>query len=389
MKKIVVLGSSGSIGIQALDVISKLKKDMAVVGLSVHSNIPLLKSQIKQFKPKAVSVNSPDEAKNLKEWLASNKLKTTVFYGKEGLEQLVSMKEADTVLAAIVGAACLAPLIKAIESGKTIALANKEVLIMAGYLITSLAKKHSVSILPVDSEHSAIFQCCIGENKSKIKKIILTASGGPFHKPNIDFSKITLKDALAHPTWKMGKKITIDSATLMNKGLEAIEACVLFDVDIDKIEIVIHPQSIIHSMVEYVDGSIIAQMSKPDMRIPIQYALTYPDRIVSNLSGFDLAKFAKLEFYKPQFNKFPCLKLALKAARSGGTFPAVMNAANETAVKAFLDEKISFVSIAKIISKTMSAHKNTAGKDVETIINADDWARKYADNLIRINGRTK
>ncbi|MDR1952135.1 MAG: 1-deoxy-D-xylulose-5-phosphate reductoisomerase [Elusimicrobiota bacterium] len=385
MKKIVILGSSGSIGIQTLDIVSKLK-DITVVGLSVNSNIALLKRQIKQFNPKAVCAAALEDEKNLRKWLKENKLKTQVFTGIDGLEKLVSMKEADMIVSAVVGAAGLKPVIKAIEAGKNIALANKEALVMAGKQIMSLAKKKAVNILPVDSEHSAIFQCCLCGKKSDIKRILLTASGGPFYKYKKDLSKITPEQALAHPTWKMGKKITIDSATLMNKGLEVIEAAVLFDIDINKIEIVIHPQSVIHSLVEYVDGSVIAQMSNPDMRLPIQFALTYPQRSVSSIKPIDLAKISKFEFYKPRLDKFPCLKLALSAAKKGGTFPTVMSAANEKAVEAFLNKKIKFTSIADIISKTMSAHKVINNESIENVLEADVWARGYADSLIQ-NGR--
>ncbi|MDR2860834.1 MAG: 1-deoxy-D-xylulose-5-phosphate reductoisomerase [Elusimicrobiota bacterium] len=382
MKRIIVLGSSGSIGVQTLDIADKMKKTVSVEGLSVNSNIELLKKQIKQFNPKAVCVQCLTAADALKKWIKSNKLKIKVFEGNAGLEKLVSMKGADTIVSAVVGAAGLKPVIKAIESGKNIALANKEALVMAGSAIMALAKKKGVSILPVDSEHSAIFQCCTGEKMTKIKRILLTASGGPFYRYDKDFSKITVEQALAHPTWKMGKKITIDSATLMNKGLEAIEASVLFGIAIDKIEIVIHPQSIVHSMVEYIDGSVIAQLSNPDMRLPIQYALTYPERTNSNIESLDLTKAGKLEFYKPKFNKFPCLKIALDAAKKGRAVPAVMSAANEKAVEAFLSKKILFTDIAKIISKTISAFNANTKCSIDDIVLADTWARSYAESLI-------
>ena len=375
MKKIVILGSAGSIGVQTLDVVSKMRKSISVEGLSVHSNIETLKKQIKEFKPKAVCIDSAQMMSELKG------IKAKVFCGQEGLDKLVSMKNVDTVVCAIIGSAGLRPLLKAILAGKNIALANKESLIMAGAEIMSLAAKKNVSILPVDSEHSAIFQCINGERKQKIRRIFLTASGGPFYKYEGDFSKITAKQALDHPTWKMGKKITIDSATLMNKGLEAIEASVLFNIPIENIEILIHPQSIIHSMAEFADGSVLAQMSNPDMRLPIQYALTYPDRLPSSIVPLDLTKIARLEFYKPDFKKFPCLNLAFLAAKTGKTMPAVMNAANEIAVGAFLSKEILFTDIAKIVSKTMSAHKPLTG-GLDNIFDADAWARKFAGNLI-------
>ena len=382
MKKIVILGSSGSIGTQTLDIVSEMKGSISVEGLSVNTNINALKAQIRKFKPKAVSVNDPSDAENLKQWCASEKIKVEVYSGHSGLKRLVEMPQADTVISAVVGAAGLKPVMRAIEYGKNIAIANKEALVMAGKEIMKLAARKKVSVLPVDSEHSAIFQCCAGEKKSQIKKIILTASGGPFYRYEGDFSKITVEQALNHPTWKMGKKITVDCATLMNKGLEAIEASVLFDIPIDKIEIVIHPQSIVHSMVEYVDGSVIAQLSNPDMRLPIQYALTYPERKTSNIKPLNLAKAGKLEFYEPDFKRFPCLKLAFRAAEKGGTMPAAMNAANETAVSAFLNKDIKFTDIAVIVGKTMKAHKAARSGKIDAFVEADAWARQYAKKLI-------
>lgn len=382
MKKIIILGSSGSIGTQTLDIVSKMKDTVKVEGLSVNTNIKLLKEQIKKFKPKAVCVNDPVDAENLKKWCIKNKLKVEVLNGHSGLKKLVVMPGVNMVIAAIVGAAGLKPIIKAIEAGKSIAIANKEALVMAGSEIMKLAEKKKVPVLPIDSEHSAIFQCCAGEKKSQIKKIWLTASGGPFYNYKEDFSKITVEQALDHPTWKMGKKITVDSATLMNKGLEAIEASVLFGIPVSKIEIVIHPQSIVHSMVEYIDGSVIAQLSNPDMRLPIQYALTYPERLNCDIQPLNLAKAGKLEFCEPDFEKFPCLKLAYSAAETGYTMPAVMNASNETAVDAFLNKKIKFTDIADIVSKTMKAHKVNKKSGIDESVEADAWARIYAKKLI-------
>ena len=382
MKKIIILGSSGSIGTQTLDIVSKMKDTVKVEGLSVNTNIKLLKEQIKKFKPKAVCVNDPVDAEDLKKWCIKNKLKVEVLNGHSGLKKLVVMPGVNMVIAAIVGAAGLKPIIKAIEAGKSIAIANKEALVMAGSEIMKLAEKKKVPVLPIDSEHSAIFQCCAGEKKSQIKKIWLTASGGPFYNYKEDFSKITVEQALDHPTWKMGKKITIDSATLMNKGLEAIEASVLFGIPVSKIEIVIHPQSIVHSMVEYIDGSVIAQLSNPDMRLPIQYALTYPERLNCGIQPLNLAKAGKLEFFEPDFEKFPCLKLAYSAAETGYTMPAVMNASNETAVDAFLNKKIKFTDIADIVSKTMKAHKVNKKSGIDESVEADAWARIYAKKLI-------
>ncbi|MDR3048419.1 MAG: 1-deoxy-D-xylulose-5-phosphate reductoisomerase [Elusimicrobiota bacterium] len=381
MKNIAVLGSSGSIGIQSLDIISKIK-NLSIAALSVNKDIALLKKQIKIFKPKAVCVCSAADKEELKKWLSSQKLRIVVYDGAEGLKKIVTLSEIDMVLFAIVGSAALIPIISAINAGKDIALANKEALVTAGKEIMSLAAKKKVKVLPVDSEHSAIFQCLNGENKKQVKRLILTASGGALYKYKKDFSKITVEQALAHPTWKMGKKITIDSATLMNKGLEAIEASVLFNVAIDKIKIVIHPQSIAHSMVEYIDGSVIAQMSNPDMRLPIQYALTYPDRVEANIKPLNLCGISKLEFYEPDFKKFPCLSLAFEAAKIGQTMPAVLNAANETAVNAFLNKKIKFSDIAKIVEKTMRKHKIIKNCDIDDLIAADIWARNYAREIL-------
>jgi 1-deoxy-D-xylulose-5-phosphate reductoisomerase len=383
MKRIAILGSSGSIGEQTIDVASKMREEVHIEALAVRSNIKALKAQIKKFKPSAVSVENDTDAKELKKWCISNKIKINVYSGQSGLEKLATMPKVNMVLAAVVGSVGLKSIIAAIKAKKDIALANKESLVTAGDYLMKLAKKNGVSMLPVDSEHSAIFQCCCGEKKNNTRKIILTASGGPFYKYNDDFSKISVEQALAHPTWKMGEKITIDSATLMNKGLEAIEASILFGVPIDKVEIVIHPQSIVHSMVEYIDGSVIAQLSNPDMRLPIQYALIYPKRLKSNIKFLNLAEIGKLEFYKPDFNKFPCLQLAYLAAKKGGDLPAVMNASNEIAVKSFLHKEIKFTDVAKIVEKTMKAHK-VSKKNIlpEDFFKSDSWAREYANNLI-------
>ncbi|BAG13892.1 1-deoxy-D-xylulose 5-phosphate reductoisomerase [Endomicrobiia bacterium] len=382
MKRITILGSSGSIGKQTLNIISKMKENVCIEGLAVGSNIKILKSQIKKFKPASVSVNSPAEAQNLKKWCISNNIKTDVYKGNTGLEKLTTMPKTDMILAAIIGAVGLKSIIAAIKAKKDIAIANKEAIVMAGSYIMKLAAENGVSVLPVDSEHSAIFQCCTDEKKSQIKRIILTASGGPFYKYDKDFSKITVEQALDHPTWKMGRKITVDSATLMNKGLEAIEASVLFGVSIDKVEIIIHPQSVVHSMVEYVDGSVIAQLSNPDMKLPIQYALTYPERLPSNIKPLNLIEINKLEFYNPDFNKFPCLSLAYYAAQKGYTVPAVMNAANEMAVASFLNKEIKFTDIAKIVGRTIKTHKISKSTSLDTFIEADYWARHYAEKLI-------
>jgi 1-deoxy-D-xylulose-5-phosphate reductoisomerase len=382
MKKIVILGSSGSIGTQTLSIIAGLKNSVCVEGLAVRSNLKILKLQIKKFRPKAVSIDSFVDANNLKRWCALNNLKTSVYNGSAGHKKLATMLDADMIFISTVGVASFEPIISAIKAKKNIAIANKEVLVMAGNYIMNLAIKKGISVLPVDSEHSAIFQCCTDEKKSNIKKIILTASGGPFYKYDKDFSKITVEQTLDHPIWKMGNKITVDSATLMNKGLEAIEASVLFGIPVDRIKILIHPQSIVHSMVEYVDGSVIAQLSNPDMRLPIQYALTYPERSQSSIKSLNLANIGKLEFYNPDFDKFPCLKLSYFAAKKGFTMPAVMNAANETAVSAFLNKKIKFTDIVKIVDSAMRAHTVSKNLSPSAFIEADYWARQYSNRLI-------
>jgi 1-deoxy-D-xylulose-5-phosphate reductoisomerase len=381
-KNIIILGSSGSIGNQTLDVISKIDKNIYVSGLAVNSNIDVLKTQIKKFKPVAVSVYNFSAYKKLKKWCNSNKIKTYVYNGDEGIKKLISIKNVDTVVAAMSGSVGLKYIIMSINCRKNIAIANKEPFVMAGNYIMKLAKTKNVSIIPIDSEHSAIFQCLNVDKKSKIHRIILTASGGPFYKYANNFSNITVDEALKHPTWKMGKKITIDSATLMNKGFEIIEASILFGIDINKIDVLIHPQSIIHSMIEYIDGSVIAYISKNDMHIPIQYAITYPKRINSCVDFLDFSKLKKIEFYKPEMYKFPCLKIAYDVAKIGYTLPSVMNAANEVAVYAFLKKEIKFTDISNIIYKTVKAHKIFNNVSLNNIIKSDIWARKYAKNLI-------
>ncbi len=383
MKNISILGSSGSIGTQALELITKTKNEFKVSGLSVNSNIDILKKQIIKFKPSIVSVFSKDEAEKLQKWCDSKKYKVKVYFGKEGLNKVATIKNVDMVLSSVVGAIGLEPLLAAIESGKNVAIANKEALVMAGNLIMKKAKEKGVSILPVDSEHSAIFQCIGKEKKKSIKRILLTASGGPFYKSNKNFADITVKDALAHPTWKMGKKITIDSATLMNKGLEAIEASVLFDIPIDKIDILIHPQSVVHSMVEFNDGCVMAQLSNPDMTLPIQYALSYPERTNCYIKRLDLTEVTKLEFFKPDFKKFKCLQIAYKCAKAGGTMTAVMSAANEIAVKYFLDGKIKFNKIPDIVESVIKKHKVIKSKNISKYIEADLWAREKTHEVIK------
>ncbi len=381
MKNIAVLGSTGSIGRQVMDVARNLSSFVKISSISAYSNIELIKAQIKEFSPGLVSVWHEKDALELKSWCRRNNRKTKVLSGADGLKAAAVYGPVNLVIAAVVGSAGLEPLISAINAGKDIALANKEALVAAGDIVMKKARQKGVKILPVDSEHSAIFQC-IGGSKN-VSRLILTASGGPFYRSNKAHSKITVEDALAHPTWVMGKKITVDSATLMNKGLEAIEAHHLFGIALDKIDIVIHPQSIVHSLVEFTDGSVLAQMSNPDMRLPIQYAITYPERMKSEVKKLDLPGAEKLEFFKPDFKKFPCLGIALGAAKAGGTMPAVMNAANESAVKAFLEKKIGFDQIPVVIKKVMSAHKVKHGASLAEIIKADSQARVKAEEIIQ------
>ena len=377
-KKIAILGSTGSIGISTLKVVQKLKPSFQVVGLTAHRNVRELARQIKTFKPKMAALMDESLFPELKSLTQGTS--TKLLAGKEGVVAVAGESGADLVLSAIVGAAGLKPTLTAIEKGKDIALANKETMVMAGEVVTKAAKKSGSRILPVDSEHCAVFQCLAGNPPAhEIHKILLTASGGPFRSLDRKrFSKITLKQALNHPTWRMGPKITIDSATLMNKGLEVIEAHYLFNVPFSKIDIVIHPESIIHSMVEYIDGSVLAQLGTTDMQIPIQYALTYPARAYSPVGRLDLAKLGKLHFEKPDRKKFPCVDLAYEAGKKGGTYPAVLNAANEVAVQRFLSGKISFTDIPKIIGKTLAKYRPLTNGTLDGILNADQWARREA-----------
>ena len=378
MKKIVILGSSGSIGTQALSVIRKLENKAVVYGLSCNTNIELLKKQILEFKPLVASIWQENSAIILQKWCDEKNIRTKIYFGQEGLVKLATLKTANTVLCAIVGAAGLVPLIEAIKCGKTIALANKEALVIAGDIVYAEAKKSGAKIIPVDSEHSAIFQC-LNSDVNSANRIILTASGGPFYK-NKNHNNISVKQALAHPTWKMGEKITIDSATLMNKGLEVIEAHFLFNMPYDKIEIVIHPQSVVHSLVEFVDGSTLAQMSEPDMRIAIQYAITFPQRYKSCAKPLNLKSSRVFEFVPPNFKLFPCFLLAINAGRIGGLMPAVLNASNEAAVELFLKNKIKFTDIAKIVAKALKGFKNKKNPTLNDIIFTDAVVRNTVLN---------
>ena len=376
MRTISILGSTGSIGTQTLEVVEVLG-DIQVGAISGNHNIKLLEEQARKFRPRLVSVMDEDNAKELKSRLADTDCK--VVAGMDGLVEAATLVEADTVVTSIVGNVGLRPTFEAISAGKNIALANKETLVSAGQLVMDLAKKKGISIYPVDSEHSAIFQSLQGNKDNKIRRILLTASGGPFRGKTLDELKsVTAADALCHPNWSMGKKITIDSATLMNKGLEVMEAKWLFGVDTDQIEVLVHPQSIIHSAVEYEDGAIMAQLGEPDMRVPIQYALTYPKRVANPFPKIDFAKRAQLTFDHPDMDKFRCLALAYKALKIGGTMPTVLNGANEIAVAKFLSGKIGFLDIPALIEKTMEAYTVKENYTLEDLLEADAWARAYA-----------
>lgn len=380
MKKISILGSTGSIGTQSLDIVQRHPHLFKVVALAAGNNTDLIAQQIRTFQPQLVSVAQEDSARVLRQQFP----KLSILVGDEGNCEVARYEDADFVISSIVGAAGLRPTMAAIEAGKTVALANKESMVIAGELMTNLARSKNVSILPIDSEHSAVFQCLQGNKIDHVKRIILTASGGPFlHRETETFSQITLEEALKHPNWKMGSKITIDSATLMNKGLEVIEAAWLFGIPPEKIDVVVHPQSIIHSMVEYKDGSVMAQLGVPDMRCAISYAMAYPDRVESGVKSLDLTESGTLTFFKPDTEKFPCLKLAYAALKTGKTMPVVLNAANEIAVEAFLNRQIMFTDISAVIEESMQKHEPIQQKNLEDILNADAWARTVAAHIVR------
>jgi 1-deoxy-D-xylulose-5-phosphate reductoisomerase len=383
MKKIAILGSTGSIGLNALEVIARSPEHYSAIALTAGRNVELLTTQIEKFRPVGVAVLEEDLAEILRARLDKT-YPTEVLSGTEGFVHLATLQEVDTVVSAMTGAAGLVPTYAAIEAGKDIALANKETLVMAGPLIMDAAKRQKITILPIDSEHSAILQSLQGHPREDVRRIILTASGGPFRNfPFGDMEKVTPGQALNHPTWNMGKKISIDSATLMNKGLEAIEAKWFFDLRMDQISIVIHPQSIIHSMVEYRDGSIIAQMGIPHMITPISYALSYPRHIENHLVPLHLDEIGTLTFQKPDLKKFPCLDLALEAGEIGQSMPAVMNGANEIAVDAFLNGKIGFLQIPMLIRRTMEAHRTSPIDSIEKVMETDSWARDTAREQLR------
>ena len=381
MQHIAILGSTGSIGTQALDVIAANKDKFCVTALAAYHNDKLLEEQIEFFKPEIAVLVDREAADRLSKRYSGT---TLILTGEEGLLTIANHPVVDTVLTSLVGFAGLKPTLAAIEAGKNIALANKETLVAAGELVTTLAKEKGVKILPVDSEHSAIFQCLQGEKTDQISRIILTASGGPFR----GFTKealqiVTVDDCLRHPNWAMGKKITIDSATLANKGLEVIEARFLFDVDYSQIDVVVHPQSIIHSMVEFHDGSVMAQLGKADMRVPIQYALTYPERVVANYPKLDFKTLSALTFSPPDTETFPALELAFKVGRMGGTMPCVFNAANEEAVFSFLRGEIRFLDIIAVVQKVIENHKNHIAPNLDDIYQADLWARTQAKDCLK------
>ena len=380
MKNIVILGSTGSIGKNALDVARRFPGRFKVSALSANSNIELLLRQIREFRPYCVCVRDKEAACRIAGKLGRG---IKLFAGKQGLPEMVRGVKADRVLLAISGAEALSPLLAAIDSRKDVALANKEALVMAGSIIMSRAREKKVRILPIDSEQSAIWQCLSGEDPAKLKRIYLTASGGPFLKlERSRFKNITRAQVLRHPRWKMGKKITVDSATLVNKGLELIEAMFLFEVGVDKIKILMHPEAIIHSMVEFVDGVTMAQLSATDMRIPIQYALTYPERAPGAPVSFDFYKLGAMHFEKPDFSRFPSLGLAYRAAGELGTLPAVFNAANEVGVEGFLGGRVNFVSIVKVTEAVMKRHRNVSRPSLGAILEADAWAREEASSFV-------
>lgn len=384
MKRIAILGSTGSIGVQSLDVIARFPDRFTVCGLTANRRTEALQRQIDRFHPKIAAVMEERHAETLRR----HRRNPDILTGVEGLTAVATHPEADIVISALPGSAGLIPTLRAIEAGKTIALANKEILVMAGEILMKTAQTRGVDILPIDSEHCAIHQCLAGWDAGRVRRLILTASGGPFLQRDQEaFAAISPEEALAHPTWNMGQKVTIDSATLMNKGFEVIEAHWLFGLPVSQIDVVIHPQSIIHSMVEFVDGSIMAQLGVPDMRLPIQYALTYPDRIEAEWPRLDLTRPWELTLLPPDQEKFPCLKLAYRAGHTGQTLPTVLSTADEIAVDAFLNARIRFAEIPDLIADTMHAHHpeqaaDSPGLSLESIVHADAWTRRYCAALL-------
>lgn len=383
MKYVSILGSTGSIGTQTLDVVREHADELKVCAITGNNNIELLREQIIEFSPMLCCVMNEEKASALKNILPSN-VKTEIMSGMEGLIAAAEYEKNEIIVTAVSGMIGLKPTVAAIKKGKTIALANKETLVTGGDYIMNLSKQYHAPILPVDSEHSAIFQSLMANDKKSINKIVLTASGGPFRGKNTDFLKnVKVEDALKHPNWSMGKKITIDSATLMNKGLEVIEAKFLFDVEPEQIEVVVHPQSIIHSGVEFCDHSTIAQLGLPDMRVPIQFALFYPKRSNNSYKSLSLSEIGNLTFEKPDMEVFKCLRLAFDSLREGGTMPAVLNASNEVCVSLFLDKKISFLEIGDLNEKIMNMHKKEKIESIETILSAEEWTKRTIDSLLK------
>ena len=379
-KRVVILGATGSIGESALRVARDIPERMEIVGLAANSNAEKLAVVANQTRAQFLCLVDEPKIDVLRRALEYT---PRIFSGEVGLREIACLTDADMVLVAIVGTGGLRPALAAIEAGKDLAVASKEILVMAGEIVMQEAHENGVHVLPVDSEHNAIFQCLEGKQRTDIRRIILTASGGPFREtPRKDFDAITPEQALKHPTWNMGPKITIDSATLFNKGLEMIEAHWLFGVEMKRVEVVIHPQSIVHSMVEFADGSTLAQLSHSNMRFPIQYAVTWPDRVPNTLPPLDFSKLSKLEFFTPRYDDFPALNLARRAGETGGTLPAVLNAANEIAVAAFLDRQVSFPDIWHIVEEIMNRHKPVAHDDLDAILEADQWARAQARKCV-------
>jgi 1-deoxy-D-xylulose-5-phosphate reductoisomerase len=382
MKSISILGSTGSVGVTTLDVVSRFPDRFRVVAMAAGQNLDLLADQVKRFKPELVSLATAELARDLKNRLVGEKV--DIVYGMDGAIGVATHPDAQFVMSAIVGAAGLRPTLAAAKAGKDVGFANKETLVIAGEVMTRAVRDSGVTLLPVDSEHNAIFQCLEGRQRVNVKRIILTASGGPFLKLPLDrFATVTIAEALKHPTWRMGAKITIDSASLMNKGLEVIEARWLFDLPAEQISVVIHPQSVVHSMVEMIDGSVIAEMAIPDMAIPVAYALAYPERLpMTHLKPLSLADCGALTFEQPDFNRFPCLRLAFDALAAGGTMPCALNAANEVMVAAFLAGEAQFLDIARNIETVMMRHSNQPARTIEDLIETDGWARAQARELI-------
>ncbi len=380
-KRVVILGSTGSIGVNSIDVIEKNNRDFQIIGLSARKNVKLLAEQARKIRPRYICVADENKIGEFIDYYGNDK-NYLLFSGESGLKELIEECDADLIINGLVGAVGLIPTLKALEKKIPVALANKETMVIGGKIVSELSKKNNTQIFPVDSEHSAIWQCLIGESIDYVKQIILTASGGPFlGKDKSELQNVTVEEALNHPNWKMGNKITIDSATMMNKGFEVIEAHWLFGISQKKIKILIHSQSIIHSMVEFVDGSIKAQLGFPDMRIPIQFALTYPRRIDADWSKLDFNKISTLTFSSPDEEKFPSISLAYKSLEMGGTAPAVLNAANETAVNLFLNRRIRFTDISEVVKRAINEHNLVKEPTLENLLEADKWTRNYVNNI--------